>query len=90
MLLKQAGRYLEGLVTEGASQWMGHRPMMADSKPVLSVSPRHPNVFYAYGHGHYGLTQGPTSGRLIADLVAGREPPIDLSAFRFDRFGYRG
>ena len=60
--------------------------MMADSKPVLSASPRHSNVFYAFGHGHYGITQGPTSGRLIADMVAGKEPSLNLAAFRFDRF----
>jgi len=86
MLLKQAGRYLEGLKTEGVSEWMGHRPMMVDSLPVISVSPRHPNVFYAFGHGHYGITQGPTTGRIIAELVLGHEPSVDLSPFRFDRF----
>lgn len=85
-LLKQASHYLEGLVTEGATQWMGTRPMMADSKPVLSASPRHSNVFYAFGHGHYGITQGPTSGRIIADMVMRREPTIDVSPFRIDRF----
>ena len=85
-LLKQAGHYLEGLKTNGVSQWMGPRPMMADSMPVLSPSPQHSNVFYAFGHGHYGITQGPTSGRVIADMVLGRQPSIDISAFRFDRF----
>jgi len=54
--------------------------------PVISVSPQHPNVFYAFGHGHYGLTQGPTTGRIIADLAVGEEPSVDISAFRFDRF----
>ena len=86
VLLKQASQYLEGLKTEGATEWMGHRPMMADSLPVISGSPGHPNVFYAFGHGHYGLTQGPTTGRLIADMVAGNEPSTDLSPFRLDRF----
>jgi D-amino-acid dehydrogenase len=43
-------------------------------------------VFYAFGHGHYGLTQGPTTGRLVADLVQGREAPIDLAPYRLDRF----
>lgn len=86
-LLKNAGRYLEGLQTNGVSEWMGQRPMMADSTPVISVSPRHENVFYAFGHGHYGLTQGPTTGRIIADMVVGNEPEIDLRPFRFDRRG---
>ena len=85
-LLKNASHYLDGLNTEGATEWMGQRPMMADSMPVISVSPQHPNVFYAFGHGHYGLTQGPTTGRIIADMVSGNESSTDLSPFRFDRF----
>jgi D-amino-acid dehydrogenase len=86
VLLKQASHFLEGLKTGGATEWMGHRPMMADSLPVISASPRHANVFYAFGHGHYGLTQGPTTGRLIADMVIGNEATMDLSPFRLDRF----
>lgn len=86
VLLKQAGRYLEGLQTDDVTEWMGQRPAMPDSLPVISVSPGHPNVFYAFGHGHYGLTQGPTTGRIIADMVAGNQQTLDLSAFRFDRF----
>lgn len=86
VLLKHASHYLNGLQTEGVTEWLGQRPMMADSKPVISPSPRHRNVFYAFGHGHYGLTQGPTTGRMIADMVTGNEASIDLSPFRFDRF----
>ena len=90
VLLKQAGFYLEGLKTGGATQWMGRRPLMPDSIPVISRSPGHSNVFYAFGHGHYGLTQGPTTGRIVADIVAGKPPTVELDAFRFDRFAKRG
>jgi len=86
VLLKQAGHYLEGLRTTNVTEWMGQRPAMPDSLPVISRSPGHANVFYAFGHGHYGITQGPTTGRIIADLVTGNQPAIDISAFRFDRF----
>jgi D-amino-acid dehydrogenase len=86
VLLRHASNYLPGLKTEGVSEWLGQRPMMADSKPVISASPRHRNVFYAFGHGHYGLTQGPTSGRIIADMVVGKEPTVDMKPFRFERF----
>jgi D-amino-acid dehydrogenase len=86
ILLKHASLYLDGLKTEGVTEWMGRRPMMADSTPVISPSPRHPNVFYAFGHGHYGLTQGPTTGRIIAEMVVGQQSTIDLSAYRMDRF----
>jgi len=86
VLLKHATQYLEGLQTDNVSEWMGQRPMMADSIPVISVSPGHRHVYYAFGHGHYGVTQGPTTGRHIASMVAGETPSTDLSPFRFDRF----
>jgi D-amino-acid dehydrogenase len=43
-------------------------------------------VFYAFGHGHYGLTQGPTTGRIITELVCGDDTGLDLAPYRFDRF----
>jgi len=86
VLVKQASRYLEGLQTDDASEWMGQRPMTSDSMPVISPSPACPDVFYAFGHGHFGLTQGPTTGRIIADMISGAEPSIDLSAFHISRF----
>ena len=66
--------------------WMGHRPGMPDSLPVLGRSRRSPDVFYAFGHGHVGMTGGPYTGKVIADLVAARPAPIDLTPFRPDRF----
>jgi D-amino-acid dehydrogenase len=66
--------------------WMGHRPGMPDSLPVLGRSQRSADVFYAFGHGHVGMTGGPYTGKVIADLVAGRPAPIDLAPFRPDRF----
>lgn len=86
VLLKQATDYIDQLRTDDVSEWMGQRPALPDSLPVISASPGHPNVFYAFGHGHYGITQGPTTGRIIADMVAGDQPGLDHSAFRFDRF----
>lgn len=68
------------------SMWMGHRPSLPDSLPVLGPSRRSPDVFYAFGHGHVGMTGAPYTGRVIADLVAGRPAPIDLTPFRPDRF----
>lgn len=86
VLLTHARRYLPGLRDGGLTEWMGQRPMMSDSVPVISASPRHDNVFYAFGHGHYGLTQGPTTGRLIVDLVRGDDPGLDMTPYRIDRF----
>ncbi|MEE4173049.1 MAG: FAD-binding oxidoreductase [Xanthomonadales bacterium] len=86
VLVGHAKRYLPGLHETGASEWMGQRPMMVDSVPIISTSPRHHNVVYAFGHGHYGLTQGATTGRLIVDLVRGDEPGLDMRPYRIDRF----
>jgi D-amino-acid dehydrogenase len=66
--------------------WMVHRPSLPDSLPVLGRSRKSADVFYAFGHGHVGMTGGPYTGKVIADLVAGRPAPIDLSPFRADRF----
>lgn len=86
VLLEHAQRYLPGLRSNQVEEWMGQRPMMADSVPVISPSPVHANVFYAFGHGHYGLTQGPTTGRIITALVSGNEPEVDIEDYRFGRF----
>jgi D-amino-acid dehydrogenase len=85
-LVDLARLYLPGLDAAGAVDWMGHRPTTPDSLPVIGRSPSVGNVFYAFGHGHVGLTLGPTTGRLIADVIAGRTPPVDMSPFRIERF----
>jgi D-amino-acid dehydrogenase len=86
ILLQHAKRYLPDLQFEDVSEWMGQRPMMSDNIPVICPSPSHGNVFYAFGHGHYGLTQGPTTGKIIAALVAGEEPEFDLTDYHINRF----
>jgi D-amino-acid dehydrogenase len=86
VLVKRAKRALPDLDATDASPWMGHRPSLPDSLPVISASPHYGNVFFAFGAGHLGLTEGATTGRLIADLVGGRTPPIDMTPYRIDRF----
>jgi D-amino-acid dehydrogenase len=68
------------------SRWMGHRPSLPDSLPVLGPSRASPDVIYAFGHGHVGMTAAPYTGRVVADLVSGRPAPIELAPFRPDRF----
>lgn len=75
-----------GLTWEGEETWLGHRPSTRDSLPFLGESPRAPGIWFAFGHQHLGLTAGPGSGRLIADLIGGRRPNIDLAPFRVGRF----
>ena len=86
VLGEHARRFLPGLKTAAASRWMGFRPSMPDSVPVISASPRHANAFFAFGHGHCGLTSGARTGRIVADLAAGRDPGLDMTPYRIDRF----
>ena len=66
--------------------WMGFRPSMPDSLPVIGPSAHGAEVIHAYGHGHIGLTLAPITARLVADLLAGRAPERDLAACRVGRF----
>ena len=66
--------------------WMGHRPSLPDSLPVMGRSTRSADVVYAFGHQHIGMTAAPYTGVVIADLISGRPSPIDLTPFRADRF----
>lgn len=86
VLLTRGRRMFPGLKEEGGTRWMGFRPSMPDSVPVISGSARHRNAFFGFGHGHIGLTLGAVTGRILADLVAGRDPGIDMRPFRIDRF----
>ena len=71
VLYRNAVRWFPGLDRRDESRWMGYRPSMPDSVPVISLSPRHGNVAYAFGHGHIGLSLGARTGALVADLLAG-------------------
>ncbi|MDX8442892.1 NAD(P)/FAD-dependent oxidoreductase [Mesorhizobium australafricanum] len=86
VLVKRAKEALPDLTVDEASEWMGHRPALPDTVPVMGPSAKHHNVFYATGHGHLGLTYAATTGRLMADLMTGAKPPIDMNPYRVDRF----
>ena len=85
-MLEKARRFLPGLNTQGGREWMGHRPSLPDSLPVIGTAKASGNVIYAFGHGHLGLTQAAAMGRLARDLALGHTPPIDLSPFFPQRF----
>ncbi len=85
-LLPVARAALPGLSDRVTRQWLGFRPSTPDSLPVIGRSPRCDAVLYAFGHQHLGLTLGPITGRLIAALASGRQPPFDLTPYRIDRF----
>ena len=85
-MLDKAATFLPGLKTSDGVEWMGFRPSMPDSLPVIGALPEDPSVLLAFGNGHLGLTQSAAMGRLIADLVAEKRPTIDIAACRPDRF----
>ena len=70
-----------------ADRWMGRRPSLPDSRPVIGRSPRFVNAVLAFGHAHVGLTSAAMTGRLVAQLLTGERQSIDLSPFAPDRFG---
>ncbi len=86
VLLEHGRRMLPGLSTAGYSEWMGRRPSLPDSLPVIGRSPRFANALLAFGHQHVGLTCAPKTAGIVADLVAGRVPNIDIAPFGAGRF----
>lgn len=66
--------------------WMGSRPCTPDMLPIIGRAPRHPNLWLAFGHAHHGLTLGPVTGRLLAEMMGGETPFVDPAPFAADRF----
>jgi D-amino-acid dehydrogenase len=86
-LLHKASALFPHLDTSRVTRWMGHRPCMPDSLPVIDRAPSAANAWLAFGHGHVGMCAGATTGREVANLVAGRAPEVDLAPFSAARFG---
>ena len=85
-MLEKARAFLPGLKPDGGVQWMGFRPSLPDSLPAIGRARITPNVVYAFGHGHLGLTQSAGTARLVADLLTDQKTAIDISAFSPQRF----
>ena len=86
LLKRQALRAMPGLRWREATEWMGHRPAPADSIPVIGPAPGVRGAWMGFGHHHVGLTAGPATGKLLARLIAGRRPNIDLAPYSPARF----
>ena len=84
-----AKRMYPTLRLEGATRWMGRRPSMPDGLPVIGPSPHHENLWLAFGHGHTGMIAGPMTGRIVAGMITGPMPNIDVAPYRADRFRTR-
>lgn len=85
-MLTKAQRFLPGLKTTGGTRWMGFRPSLPDSLPAIGPARDTTRVIYAFGHGHLGLTQSTGTATLVADLLTGQPPTIDLTPFSPQRF----
>ena len=86
ILVEHAKVALPSLKVEDYTEWMGHRPAMPDTIPVMSESANTRGLYYATGHGHFGVTYSATVGLAMADLLQARTPPIDMRPFRINRF----
>lgn len=86
ILLSKARQFLPNMKVSNATDWMGFRPSMPDSLPVIGPSPKTFRVLYAFGHGHLGLTQSAATAELIGDCVFGRKWPISDIPFSPTRF----
>jgi len=84
-LVEGARAFFPGLGTPDR-EWMGFRPSLPDSLPVIGPSSGGAEVIYAFGHGHLGVTMAPVTARIVADLVAGRRPALDIAPYRAGRF----
>ena len=67
-------------------EWMGFRPSIPDSLPVIGPSAGGPDVIHAFGHGHIGVTLAPVTARIVGALIAGQAPGLDIAPYRPTRF----
>lgn len=86
LLLRQARAALPGLRWEEQTEWMGHRSVLPDSLPMIGAAPGVKGAYVGFGHHHVGLTGGPKTGRLLAQMLADQAPNIDLAPFDPGRF----
>ena len=84
--VKRAKEALPNLRCEDFTEWMGHRPALPDTVPILSASAKTKGLFYATGHGHLGLTYAATTARLMGELITGAIPSVELHPYRVNRF----
>lgn len=86
LLAQRIRDYFPAINTGERNNWLGFRPSIPDYLPVIGPSPGHANLYYAFGHGHVGMTQSAITGKLVAQTVQGVTPEIDLAPFSIQRF----
>jgi len=86
MVLHKAKELIDLSEPAEDNAWMGTRPCMADSLPVIGQSNKHNGLWFNFGHGHCGITAGPASGRLLSEMLTATKPFCDPKAFSAERF----
>jgi len=87
VLVQHARRMFPALSGSKVRYWMGFRPSTPDSLPILGPAAARPGLHFVFGHGHFGMTGGPPSGRLVARLITGQAPGLDPAPYAAQRFG---
>jgi D-amino-acid dehydrogenase len=87
ILKTSAKRLFPDINTDDTQEWMGTRPSFPDSLPCIGPIPGFENLFAAFGHSHFGFGMAPGTGRIIANIVRGANPNMDLAPYRIERFG---
>ena len=82
---KKVKEVFPALVAESETEWLGFRPAPCDSLPLIGEV-GNTGVYAAFGHHHIGLTGGPKTGRMIADLISDKRPNNDMSPYEPNRF----
>jgi len=85
LLKKHAAAAFPRMTFSGTQEWMGFRPSTPDSMPLIGELGSS-GIFVGFGHQHIGLTSGPKTGRILAQMISGQHPNMDLSAFDPARF----
>lgn len=85
-LLELGRQMYPGIQDAKVTKWMGHRPCTPDTLPVIDFAPGRQDVVFAFGHGHTGLSAASTTGKLVAELVAGKPTTIAVEPYRATRF----
>ncbi|MGE0749783.1 MAG: NAD(P)/FAD-dependent oxidoreductase [Variibacter sp.] len=80
-ILREVGKILPGVAPQPRSEWLGFRPSMPQSLPVIGPLENARTVFLAFGHGHLGLTLAPVTGRVAAQMIDGETPSVDMTPF---------
>ncbi len=86
LMRKNARMAFPGLTWKEEVEWMGHRPAPTDSIPIIGEAPGISGAYMGFGHHHIGLTGGPKTGRLLAQMIAGRTPNTDMGVYAPSRF----